>query len=210
MTYSPESSHAFPASDALSRARIVDAGGRQASIVSLEHSGDDALAWVRIEDGPQVLVPVALLALQPDGVYRLPFALDPSERNGNMQMTFPVLREEVQLSKRRTDTGKGVRIQKTVTELEQVVDEPLMQEQLEIERIPVGTVVSDADLPPVRYEGDTLIVPVLEEVLVVQKQLRLKEEVRITRHRREAHAPQTVLLRSEQVAVERFDEHTNR
>jgi stress response protein YsnF len=50
------------------------------------------------------------------------------------------------------------------------------------------------------------VVPVLEEVLVVQKQLRLKEEVRITRHRREAHAPQTIVLRSEEVEVERFDD----
>jgi hypothetical protein len=47
---------------------------------------------------------------------------------------------------------------------------------------------------------------VLEEVLVVQKQLLLKEEVRITRLRRPVHAPQSVTLKSEQVTEERFDE----
>ena len=37
----------------------------------------------------------------------------------------------------------------------------------------------------------------------------LKEEVRITRVRREVHKPQRVVLRSEQVSVERFDEAGN-
>jgi hypothetical protein len=41
---------------------------------------------------------------------------------------------------------------------------------------------------------------------VVQKQLLLKEEVRITRLRHPVHAPQSVTLKSEQVTVERFDE----
>jgi hypothetical protein len=36
--------------------------------------------------------------------------------------------------------------------------------------------------------------------------LRLKEEVRITRHKREVHQPQTVSLRAEHIAVERFDQ----
>ena len=53
-----------------------------------------------------------------------------------------------------------------------------------------------------RQEGDTLIVPVLEEVLVVEKRLLLKEEVRITRTRTEVHSPQAVTLRSEEAVIE--------
>ena len=55
-----------------------------------------------------------------------------------------------------------------------------------------------------RSEEDTLIIPVLEEVLVVEKRLLLKEEVRITK-REETHTPQRVTLRREEAAVERIN-----
>jgi uncharacterized protein (TIGR02271 family) len=211
MTDSSESDNTFLATGAkaadLTHARIVDSGGRQASVVSLERAGGATLAWVRVGNGPQVLVPVSLLILQPDGAYRLPFSFhENSETDGNLDATFPVRQEQLHVGKRLADTGRGVRIHKTVSEQEHIVDEPLLHDELEVEHIPVGAIVAESDPPRLRYEGDTLVVPVLEEVLVVQKQLRLKEEVRITRHRREAHAPQTVSLRSEHVAVERFDE----
>jgi stress response protein YsnF len=49
-----------------------------------------------------------------------------------------------------------------------------------------------------------MIIPVLEEVLVVEKRLMLREEVRITRRRSEVHETQEVMLRSESVSVERL------
>jgi stress response protein YsnF len=58
-----------------------------------------------------------------------------------------------------------------------------------------------------RQEGETLIIPVLEEVLVVERRLRLKEEVRITRQQRTVHTPQSVVLKTYEVQVERFDEN---
>jgi stress response protein YsnF len=57
----------------------------------------------------------------------------------------------------------------------------------------------------VRYEGDTMIVSLLEEVLVVETRLLLKEEVRMTTRRTETHRPVTVTLRREDVTVERVD-----
>lgn len=195
-------------SDTLSRARIVDAAGNEASIVSLEHSGPETRAWVRAEGGPQVLVPIDLLALQPDGTYRLPFSFDTSPMEDDVQMRFPVLQEELHMTKRLIDTGKGVRIRKTVSTQEQLVDEPLLHDELEVEHIPVDTIIASTDVPHMHYEGDTLVVPILEEILVLQKQLRLKEEVRITRRKREVHAPQSITVRSEQITVERFDERS--
>lgn len=54
--------------------------------------------------------------------------------------------------------------------------------------------------------GDVMIVPLLEEVLVVEKRLMLKEELHISKRRTEVHNPQRVILRSEEVTVERIDE----
>jgi uncharacterized protein (TIGR02271 family) len=122
------------------------------------------------------------------------------------EIRIPVLEESLQVDTRLVDTGRGVRVHKTVAEEERIVDLPLMHEEISVEHVEVGTWVDPADQPAARYEGDTLIVPVFEEVLVVEKRLRLKEELRITRRRQEKHAPQRFVLRSEDVTVERFDE----
>jgi len=50
-----------------------------------------------------------------------------------------------------------------------------------------------------------MIVPLLEEVLVVEKRLMLREEVRVTKRRNETHRPQTVTLRKEDVKVEKLE-----
>ncbi len=123
-------------------------------------------------------------------------ARDPEE------VVIPVAREELEVGKRRVETDVGVRVRKTVHEREVVVDEPLEKDEVQIERVKVGRPV-DGPLD-VRYEGETLIIPVVEEVLVVERRLMLQEEIRVTRRHREVRLPQHVTLRSEQVNVERI------
>ena len=199
----------IPANNRLIGARVADAGGQQACVVSVrqEEGDDEAQVWIGLDDGAQVRVPVGLLSQQADGTYRLPFAFHSAGSQQPVQMRFPVMQEQLEVGKRMVDTGKGVRIHKTVSEQEKLIDEPLLREQLVVEHVPIGRVVAESEAPQTRYEGDTLIVPVLEEVLVVQKQLLLKEEVHITRQRQQVASPRTVRLRSEQVRVERFDEN---
>ncbi len=48
------------------------------------------------------------------------------------------------------------------------------------------------------------VVPVYEEVLVVQKKLVLREEVRLTTRREPLPGPERVTLRRQQVEVERL------
>ena len=97
------------------------------------------------------------------------------------------------------ETGR-VRIHKVVHEREELVDEPLLHEEVSIERVPIHRFVDEA--MPIRYEGDTMIVSLLEEVPVVEKRLMLKEELRITTRRSEVHQPVRVTLRSEEATVE--------
>ena len=68
------------------------------------------------------------------------------------------------------------------TEIEEVpgrLEVDALQEEVEIEHVPVGRVVSERHGP--HEDGDTLIVPVYEEQLVVSKRLILKEELRVRR-----------------------------
>ena len=97
--------------------------------------------------------------------------------------------------------AETVRLHKRVHENEEVLDIPVQTESLELERVPVGRWI---DAPAeVRHEGDTAVYPVVEEVLVVEKRLRLVEEVRVTRRRTTRRVQERVGLRREEVVVER-------
>jgi stress response protein YsnF len=132
--------------------------------------------------------------------------IDQVQPNGQESLKVPVVREEVQVEKQVVDTGRGVRIHKTVAEHPCHIDERLLRDDVEVSHVPVDRIVPLDAAPATRYEGDTLVVPILEEVLVVERRVRIKEELRITRTRREEHHAETVMLKSEQVSVERFEE----
>ena len=200
---------------------VVDRDGLRGTIDAteqeLEHGQRQVL--VRLEDGRRVLVPTDEMHLEGDGSFTLPFSLSEliqaSERRGvvaprretaaaeDSSVVVPVVAEQLDVQKRVVEGG-GVRIRKTVREREEIVDEPLMREEVHVKRVPVGRVV---DGPvPVRHVGDTMIVSLLEEVLVVEKRLVLKEELHITKEEVETYRPQRVRLRSEEAFVERVDE----
>jgi uncharacterized protein (TIGR02271 family) len=81
------------------------------------------------------------------------------------------------------------------------LDEPLAIRTFDVERITINQVV---DAPPeVRQEGDTTIYPLVEEQLVLTKQLILKQEVRVTKREGEKRDTQVVTLRREQLSVVR-------
>ena len=112
---------------------------------------------------------------------------------------IPVLRETVRISKREVETGRVV-VHKTVTERDEAIEMLLTRTDVSVERIPVNRVVTEA--PGSRQEGDTLIIPILEEMLVVEKRLMLKEELHIRKDNSERTVHETVRLRSEEVRIE--------
>jgi uncharacterized protein (TIGR02271 family) len=162
---------------------------------------------VQLASGEQCLVPAAAVLPQEDGSLYVPLRraeLLPAPREDHGETTHavvPVLVEELDVQKRVVETGT-VRLTKVVHEREARVDEPLWREEVEVTRVPIQRVV-DAPIP-VREEHGTLIVSVLEEVLVVEKRLMLKEELHVRKRRLEAHQPQKVTLRSEEAHVERM------
>jgi uncharacterized protein (TIGR02271 family) len=114
---------------------------------------------------------------------------------------IPIIEEELLVEKRVVESG-GVKVSKHVHEHEEVIDEPLRQEQVTVERHPVNQRVETA--PSIRREGTTLIIPIVEEVLL-EKKLFLKEEIHITIKQTEVRQPQTVKLRREEAIVERLE-----
>jgi uncharacterized protein (TIGR02271 family) len=115
-------------------------------------------------------------------------------------IVIPVLHEELAVHKVARETG-SVRIQKIVHESEEFISEALAADSVEIERIPMDLIVENP--PAIRTEGDVTIIPVIREVLVLTKQLRVVEELRITRHRSVVDHQQTITLRAEELVIQR-------
>jgi uncharacterized protein (TIGR02271 family) len=165
---------------------------------------------VRFHNGKELFVPRELLKMQADGRYHLMARIDDlmatqgstlqTETNDAQTLVVPVTEEVVTVQKRVVESGR-VEIRKSVHERTEIIDQPLQMEEVEIERVAVNRVIDEA--VPVRYEGDTTIISLLEEVLVVEKRLVLREEIHIKKLRKEVHNPQEVLLREEQVEIVR-------
>jgi uncharacterized protein (TIGR02271 family) len=114
---------------------------------------------------------------------------------------IPIVEERAAILKRRTLT-EGVRVRTVVREEEATVEEPVASEAVDVERVPLGNWV-EAPVP-VRQEGDTTIITLIEEVVVVEKRLRATEEVRITKRQDIERSAQTITLRREEAVVERL------
>ncbi|HEX8737194.1 MAG TPA: YsnF/AvaK domain-containing protein [Pyrinomonadaceae bacterium] len=127
----------------------------------------------------------------------------------NAGLVIPVIHEQVTFDKKIVETGK-VRISKRVSQHEELIDVPFLREQVDVERVPINKVV-DAT-PQVRHEGDTMIIPVVEEQVFYQKRLVLVEELRVRKQVIEEHKPQQITLMKEEVEISRTaaDENLSR
>jgi uncharacterized protein (TIGR02271 family) len=111
-----------------------------------------------------------------------------------------LVEEQLEVGTREVDRGR-VRIRTKVDTRGELVEAALRQDDVAVERVPIGRLLNA--VPAVREEDGVLIVPVLEERLVVTKQLFLKEEVRVSSRTRLQTVRQPVLLRSERVELSR-------
>ncbi len=113
---------------------------------------------------------------------------------------IPLVEERVLVTKREVETGR-LRIQVSVEERQDEVPVELSYDEVEIERVPVNRAVTQ--LPSVRLEGSTTVIPVVEEVVVVEKRLFVVEEIHVRRKSTTETRKIPVALKSEQVRIDR-------
>src|ERR1041384_1920072 len=85
---------------------------------------------------------------------------------GDDKIIIPLAAETFTVEKQEIITGV-VRIHKTVEERQETIDASTFHETVDVEHVPRGEWIES--IPAVRYEGQTMIIPVVEEVLVVEK-----------------------------------------
>jgi uncharacterized protein (TIGR02271 family) len=115
---------------------------------------------------------------------------------------IPLAEETATVGKRQVVTGR-VRVQTVTDTVEELAHADVQQETVEVTRVPIDRIVETT--PEIRTEGDLTIVPVLEEVLVVEKRLVLKEELHIRRRATTETVEVPITLRKQRAVVERID-----
>ena len=118
-------------------------------------------------------------------------------------MKIPLLEEQATVTKREVTTGR-VRVSTHVEEIDEVAHADLLSDNVEITRVTIGERVT-GPLPQIRTEGDLTIVPIFEEVMVVEKQLLLKEELHIRKRRETDSVEVPLTLKRQWADIERSE-----
>ncbi|MCJ2054073.1 YsnF/AvaK domain-containing protein [Methylobacterium sp. J-070] len=119
------------------------------------------------------------------------------------EAVLPLIEETARIEKQVVETGR-VRVSTRTETVDQVLRESLRSETVEVTRVPVDRTLSEGEVPPaVRVEDGVTIIPVLEEILVVEKRLVLKEELHIRRSSADEDVEVPVTLRKQRAVVER-------
>jgi uncharacterized protein (TIGR02271 family) len=128
---------------------------------------------------------------------------DLMNNNKDTSSSMPVVQEKVNVGKKIIEKGR-VKISKIVKEESEVLNLSTTTEQVHIKRVPVNQIVENAP-EAVRYEGDTMIIPVLQEVTVIEKKLLLVEEIHVTKTSVSSEEVKEIALRKEEIKIERND-----
>ena len=116
------------------------------------------------------------------------------------ETVIPLYRETLSLGKRQVERGR-VRVDVRVEERERTFKQVLERHDVEVEHVPVNRVVES--VPETRQEGDVLIIPIVEEEVVLVRRLVLREELHVRRQATRRTEQFTAMLRSERAEVTR-------
>ena len=116
------------------------------------------------------------------------------------EQVLPLVEENIETHRRTVETAT-VRVRTVLQTREEVARADIYRHAVSVEHVPINREIDEIPLP--WEDGDVLVIPVVEEILVVEKRLVLKEELRVRRRREIDHVEQPVTLRSMEAIVER-------
>lgn len=114
---------------------------------------------------------------------------------------IPVVEETATVSTRRVVSGR-VRIATQTEEINHLLPTDLASVEVDVVRVPIDRRIDT--IPDVVTEGEVTIIPVVEERLVVTRELYLREEIHVRRieHKETVDVPATT--RRQTVQIERL------
>ena len=121
-------------------------------------------------------------------------------------VVVPVVTEELHADAVPVQTG-GVRVTKHLEGHDEILEQELRKGRVEIKRVKTDRVVDGPQ--PIQRLGNTLVIPVVAEVLHVEKRWVVTEEIHLTQIEERETTQETVRVNHEKAEIERFDEAGN-
>lgn len=119
-------------------------------------------------------------------------------------VAIPIVEEQAHVTKREVD-GDRLRVTTRTDLVEEHVSETLRTDEVQVTRIPVGRTLNPGEVAPaIRTEGNVTIIPVVEEIVVVEKRFVLKEEIHILRDVTTETVEVPVTLRKQRAVIDRM------
>ncbi len=140
----------------------------------------------------------------PDQVTDRMAATDRTMRQADDDIRVPVYEEELVVGKRQEQVG-DVHVHKDVVQEQESVPVTLRHEEVTVERVPITGQASQADLQNA-FQDQDIDVPVMGEEVVVGKQVREVEEVRLHKQASEEQQQVSDTVRRERVVVDGVDQ----
>jgi stress response protein YsnF len=182
---------------------VVDRDGTPGTIREFAMRDGREIAVVELARDTRVLVPAELLhAEEDDRGYSITARWSHFAREAPLRLDIPLLREDLAVT-RQARIAEQIRVRRRVVREDRELATAVWTERIETERVPRDELVDE--LPRARQEGDTLVVPIVEEVPVVTMRLRLREELRIRVVREPSIDRRRVVVRRHELELERVD-----
>jgi stress response protein YsnF len=181
------------------RSQVVDRDGKRGWL-----RGVDAVdprhphALIELMTGEHLRIPFDVLEHHDDGGYTTSARWSEYPQEYSDGASIPVIEERVKVAVRPAP-AEHVRVRRRVVTEQAAVEVPLTTERIEVDHVPINRFVDH--VPQTRQDGDTLIIPVVEEVVEIRLRVREELHVRVIRER-DVHR-ESVLLRRHEVEVAR-------
>jgi stress response protein YsnF len=128
----------------------------------------------------------------------------PKQPSSNVieEHVVPIVEERLTADKKVSD-GRTVTVRTSPITEDTTIHETVSSELVDIKRVPFDKVVTE--MPSVRVEGDVTIIPVVEERLVISKELVLIEEIHMHKFSSTQEVARTIPLTRLEVTIDDDD-----
>ncbi|AUY23981.1 MAG: DUF2382 domain-containing protein [Mixta calida] len=128
----------------------------------------------------------------------------PQQDEAEQHEIIPLAEEQAEVTTTRV-VDRRIRIHRSTTTAEKLLETELWHEEVEIKHIEKNETLEEGYFPQVRQEGDVLVVPVIEEQVEIIRRHILKEEVHIHKLKKNEQFQQKVTLRSQEIEISKED-----
>ncbi|HEX8220820.1 MAG TPA: YsnF/AvaK domain-containing protein [Chloroflexia bacterium] len=124
-----------------------------------------------------------------------------SQDTENERIVVPLVDEYLEVRKEWVQSGEVI-VRRSVQTSQQTIPVELLHEEVQVDRLPVNRPLAEGEQTQPWWDGEVMVVPVIEEEIVVSKRLVVREEVRISKRKVSRQEEVSDTIRSQQVHID--------